>query len=217
MNEYTLKEFMAGTPLPIVEKEKSSARVYCYGVYLSPVSKKLCHFVCKDEVKVHGEVVSFKKEVILGELAVKLAQEMLEVLAPNYACICESVKGGYILNQDCPYGTHAQDAMYEQKAAGTKEGDIVIHADHHGQHTGILLEHGELSSGLLFVTSNPLWHSKSRQLTKDELSLLGYSIKRKPSYFAPVVRSTRYIMTTGREFPSYRVEQLKKEFGYGRK
>lgn len=202
--------------MPAVEKEETLSRVYCYGVYLSPVSKKLCHFVCKDEVKVHGRVIISKTEEIPGELAVRLAQEMLDVLAPDYACTCETVKGGYILSQDCPYGSHAQDAIYESKTAGTKEGDIVIHADHHGQHTGILLEYGKLNSVLLFITSNPLWHAKARQLTKDELSLLGYSIKKKPSYFAPVVRSTRYIMTTGREFPDYRVEQLREEFGYGR-
>ncbi len=97
-------------------------------------------------------------------------------------------------------------------ATGFCMGDVVIYADREGQHTAIVLRKGDRRSSLLFVTSNPLWNERAREVTENENILLGYPLRGRVSYFAPVVRENRYVVETGKSFPLHRVRDLIVEF-----
>ena len=100
---------------------------------------------------------------------------------------------------------------------GTKfrQGEIVIYADNHGQHTAIVLHSMEHESYFAFVTSNPRWGRVAREITKDEQSLMGYPDKGRTSYFTPVIRDNDMVVTTGKLYPMHRVRELIEEFDDG--
>ena len=81
--------------------------------------------------------------------------------------------------------------------------------DGRGIHVGIILKREKRASYMLFVTSNPNWGM--RQITCDELALLGFPIKR-TSYFTLVRRPNRNVRQTNITFPDYRLTELVEEF-----
>jgi len=90
-------------------------------------------------------------------------------------------------------------------------GDIILFADGE-HHTAVLLRVSEEQSCMLFVTKNPYWGKVSRELTEDEVALLGYPYRGNSSYFVPVWRPNEYMIATGKSYPDYRVKELLEEF-----
>lgn len=103
---------------------------------------------------------------------------------------------------------HAESAHIKP---AIKTGSIIDYIDDK-VHLALVLFYGKEKSFLLFTTTNPDWNPRSRLLTKDEQSLLGFP-SRKTTYFAPVIRSNVYMSSTGKYFPEHRIESLQKEFG----
>ena len=91
-------------------------------------------------------------------------------------------------------------------------GRVAYFLDRDGSHMSVMLEPGQPNSFILFITSNPFWNNFSRELTDDEISLIGMPIKNKKSYFAPVIRPTTLLNPIKACFPKWRVMELMEEF-----
>lgn len=181
---------MKGDPLPEKPSEKVLI-VYYYGVYLN-ASGKFCHFVCKSIDSIpsnRGDIVACETLRAPGAIVVQKAQELLQ----DY-----------------------QEDPELNSSFNFTNGDIVLHADGHGEHTALILNKRAEVSETLFVTSNPKWHPHPRQITMEENTLLGYPNK-KTSYFVKVTRRNHHMVATGKSFPMHRLFDLIKEFGCGHK
>jgi hypothetical protein len=166
-------------------KHSRRIRTYFYGVFRSSKGK-VSTFICKTEAKIPTTAVLVKSGSMVGEIANQLADKLLkESRFPKEIKI---------------------------KTGSFSVGDVVIYADLEGQHTAIVLQKGRQYSSLLFVTSNPYWNKRARKVTGDENILLGYPLRGRASYFAPVVRLNKYIVETGKSYPLYRVEDFIVEF-----
>jgi len=93
------------------------------------------------------------------------------------------------------------------------KGEVVSFIDDDRNHTAIVLEYTNELCCLLFVTSNPYWNTYSRLVTEDELAILGYTNSKRDSYFAPVIRPTKFVHSKNHSFPQHRIESLLEEFG----
>lgn len=90
------------------------------------------------------------------------------------------------------------------------EGRIGFHSDG-AVHSVICLGVKDEVASLLFVTSSPNWNPFSRPITREEVGFLGYTWN-DHTYLAPVFRDVREVSWAPRFIPSYRLEELRKEF-----
>lgn len=97
---------------------------------------------------------------------------------------------------------------------GLKSGLVGIYQDNYGGHHALLISVKENDARMLFLTSNDLWNSKCRLITKEERVLLGRPNWGHENYFAPVTRPKEFFQPLGFEFPKHRVRELHREFWY---
>lgn len=214
-----LHEYMSGGPLPVEEKKPKPTKVPVvryYGVFLNSKGR-LIQFHCREEYSVPFRTVVMAKTICLGEEINKIALDFRDEYWNNY------MRGGLrfvVTNRDCGYeidGTEAalRDLSGEPKVESPntiRPGSIVVCADSQGHHIGVVLDASEEDVWLLFCTSNPYWNPKSRKLTTEELSLLGFPKRSRTTYFAPVYQPRNVMSLMEHTFPQHRVEELLKEF-----
>jgi len=96
-----------------------------------------------------------------------------------------------------------------------RRGQVVHFSDGQRVHTALILDVSEnkQDAWALFLTSNPLWNKRSRQLTSDELAHFGFPEEdEKHTYFAPVIRPLSDAVDAELDYPEPRVEALAQEF-----
>lgn len=94
-------------------------------------------------------------------------------------------------------------------------GDVICCSDRDGHHFAILMQLGEDTSKVLFLTSNPDWNKRARRLTKEERNLLGFPDRGKETYLAPTIYPTRHLYRTDKVYPHHRFQELMEEFNEG--
>lgn len=89
-------------------------------------------------------------------------------------------------------------------------GNVVMHSDGSRNHIGVVIDIQNNNALVVFCTSNNMWNKRARKATKEELNL--FLLKRK-TYLAPVIRPISELHNMKYSFPTFRIEQLIKEFG----